>query len=188
MEDWKRQAAPQAATCPLCRHAWGEPVPDIHRFDQITERSFELYIEWLYTGQITVTPMPTERGTVPWTLAIVDAYALGTVIGDPAFCYALMRSLIEIVIEYHTYPGVRGISRVYQSSHGLSPLKTLLVGIYMNCPFQANDIFARLWSRLPAEFHSDLALAMIRRPAADVKTWTVEGLSRYLPERPPNAV
>ncbi|KAJ4341093.1 hypothetical protein N0V87_002135 [Didymella glomerata] len=121
-------------------------LPEIHRFDQITERSFELYIEWLYTGQITVTPMPTERGTVPWTLAIVDAYALGTVIGDPAFCYALMRSLIEIVIEYHTYPGVR------------------------------------------AEFHSDLALAMIRRPAADVKTWTVEGLSRYLPERPPNAV
>lgn len=134
MEDWKRQAAPQAATCPLCRHAWGEPVPEIHRFDQITERSFELYIEWLYTGQITVTPMPTERGTVPWTLAIVDAYALGTVIGDPAFCYALMRSLIEIVIESY----LSGCPRYFQSVSEQSwafPLKNTTRGNLHELPF-----------------------------------------------------
>jgi hypothetical protein len=77
---------------------------------------------------------------------------------------------------------------VYQSGHELSPLKTLLVGIFMNYTCPGNDRFVRRSKLLPAEFCSDLALAMIRRPAADVKTWTVEGLSRYLPERPPNAV
>lgn len=73
MVDWMQEAAPQEATCPLCRHAYKDPMYASHHLDNIDDRSFEMYVEWLYTGQILVAPTSADESTSP-TLAIIHAY------------------------------------------------------------------------------------------------------------------
>ncbi|KAF1843703.1 uncharacterized protein K460DRAFT_289584, partial [Cucurbitaria berberidis CBS 394.84] len=173
IERWKEQPPDrEALRCPVCREKWESErtTISVHRFKDFNSVAFEIYVEWLYHGQICVEPSQSGK---PKFHHLVEAYLLGVQIQDNHFCKAVLHGSIEIFRDHHCIPCPQTIAYAYEKTCDQSPLRKLLVRIYVIAARQQ-------WfhgKEYLAVFMHDLALALLKESPRK-KEWDAELVKR----------
>lgn len=88
-------------------------------------------------------------------------YDLGTQIGSPKFCDAVLQGYLEVAMKANNYPTIDSIEYAYAHTKKTSPLQSFLVNIYV-------EIGGYRWidmdkERFEVEFPTELASALDRK-------------------------
>ncbi|KAH6637385.1 hypothetical protein C7974DRAFT_450262, partial [Boeremia exigua] len=121
------QRATAAATCPLCRHDWVQVSDRTLDMTDISERGFEIYVEWLYYAKI---PIETDGLDECWK-DLIEAYFLGIKLQDLDFCIAILQSIKEVGVDENDFPGPEAVKLAYDKTCEPCPLRYVLVSMYM---------------------------------------------------------
>lgn len=147
IEDWHEYAASdRALKCPMCRQNWAHADTWGGNYDlpEINADAFDIYTEWLYKSSIS-------KGFDP--NALMRAYLFGEYnVCDPDFCHDVLCAIIATFVQMKTSVHVPFITRVYDSTNIGSPLRALMVGLYMQLP---RDILVLAMKRHRTIFDSD---------------------------------
>lgn len=96
---------------------------------QITERSFEIYVDWLYRRMIFTGDKSPDADHDDAYKELIGAYELGQKFGDEDFCTAILHSIAEMTYQ-HEYPVAHIVEMAYEGTSHQSDLRELLVHIY----------------------------------------------------------
>ncbi|KAL5417920.1 hypothetical protein PMIN04_007556 [Paraphaeosphaeria minitans] len=189
-KQWFKQS--RGRLCPLCRGIWPryQANPSI-RLLSLRQTDFELYRDWLYSGQVTYNHAAEQDDFKP----MVNAYLFSLYVGDIKFGTAVLQAMIDwyedkgsypdqdaVAIAYGTYEDGDAIARGYKVNAannlpGLHLLQRFLVDTYVAVAhaswFEDED-----WSCYPHEFLRDLVVALYYKHPAKNKwnanTWKAE--------------
>ena len=160
----------------------------MHCLDTVSERGFEIYVEWLYRSRV----LAGTKGYRATILDLIDAYVLGVSVYDPAFCNVTLQSIVEVCVEDRVYPFQKAVQKAYNNTTGPCALRQLFVGLFVEIPARSfsarkHGSFAARFNHFPIEFLRDLSLTLLKRPSAEAKVWTAENLTaKLLTSAPPN--
>ncbi|KAF9701303.1 hypothetical protein EKO04_000449 [Ascochyta lentis] len=176
LDKWEEQAAPAVAKCPLCRHDLTIPPARTRLLRTVSERAFDIYIEWLYRSKILVGTVDDED----WLEDLVEAYTVGLHLEDQRFNKAILQSIVEVCVQESEYPSLYALQMAYEKTPGPCNLRDLLVGLYAESDLEhAMDGIDTCGEEMPTEFWRDLTSALIKR-RADAEDYTVESLTTEL--------
>jgi hypothetical protein len=152
----------------------------------IRQGDFEIYRDWLYSGQVTYDKAVQQDDFKP----MIQAYLYSLYVGDIKFGTAVLSAMLEwydekgtypdqdaVALAYGTYPDVDIIARCYKENAadnlpGLHRLQRFLVDTHMAVAhaswFEDED-----WRGYPHEFLRDLTVAMFCKYPAKNK-WNID--------------
>ncbi|OAK95111.1 hypothetical protein IQ06DRAFT_232464 [Phaeosphaeriaceae sp. SRC1lsM3a] len=169
LEKWKMQSSflMRSTTCPMCRRMWqSERSEQTHTFLALSAKPFHCYYEWSYSRHIPLSTLKSSPNNIEagWDMdALINAYSLGTRIQDNTFSKAVLQALCEVCQDEDRYPGGGSIALAYASTTDGSPLRKLLVDIYVlraeTSWFERDDE----WRGYPPKFLTDLAMAFFNQ-------------------------
>jgi hypothetical protein len=131
MDEWKRSKPTGALLqCPMCRQRW-----DTYTIPAITPKAFLVYYHWLALTYIPLQPWnrdhiaPGQKG--PDYIELFEAYQLGVFLSEPKFSKAALQNIVRECKDTNVYPNWRAVDTTYAITSVSSPLRELLVEIYM---------------------------------------------------------
>jgi hypothetical protein len=130
-------------------------VVRVVRHSGIDATAFSVFKEWCVYEHIAVED--TEDGE-PDFKSLVQAYVLGVYLKHTAFCKAVLEACLEVIHETGVVPDASAIALAYDKSVEGSPLRALLVEMYVNAGEEELDIDALL-----KEFVKELFRAFSKR-------------------------
>lgn len=172
MDQWKR-SKPRGAPlkCPMCRQRFEDRCT--YSFPEITPKAFRLFREWL-----RLTYIPTRSLSYPKYppdfVGLVEAYQLGIFVSEPEFCKAALQTILRECMWSTEFPNHLAIQSAYAIRDAASPLRELLLEMYMQLSSSDLDKVYRNWSRFPRRFQMDLTKALMQehdRQQARVRDW-----------------
>lgn len=115
-----------------CSGFWKESQESVVKLPEDYPEIFELYVKWLYTGELVKLSTNAEEEDYPehTTLTVLAcAWFLGDKLLDSTFKNAAIDAIIERVRETNHYPCALA-SFIYENTTEESPLRRLLVDFY----------------------------------------------------------
>lgn len=127
---------------------------------------FKIYVNWLYTGQISVESDPAEtvKPTASKYTQLAHSYALGEHLCDPEFQYSVIHSIIGYSRIKNThnnssFPGPIAINVIYNNTSSNSPARRLVVDFYVRF---GTDNWITDSDTMNHEFLADLSKALLK--------------------------
>ena len=105
---WKEQS-PIPTKCPHCRYKWNHSLLSTHSLPDVDDRSFEMYVEWLYHARILATP----DGEGNCYKELFKAYAVGMRFENKDFCNAILHAIVKVIEEDDDYPAPGDVMTAY---------------------------------------------------------------------------
>jgi DNA-dependent RNA polymerase auxiliary subunit epsilon len=137
---------------------WRETCEKRLRLPETQPEVLEVYLHWMYTGNVVLGPSPAEADTV----FRVELYLLDDYLDDMAFCDAVVEGLVELSRGHEQrLPSASAVQLAWSKTSAESPLraviKELFLGVAMDSMVENllnNDDF-------PYEFILDLLAGLM---------------------------
>ncbi|KAF3005190.1 hypothetical protein E8E13_010717 [Curvularia kusanoi] len=146
--------------CPLCRQKWyqARSAQSVsYSFPKLNPEAFEIYFNWLYGAAI-----PTDGDKDSMLSFSIAAYMLGSQINEPAFCEDALRALIRICLNRKIIPTAGTVTAVYAVTAVSSPLRKLLLCMYMEASKRKHDLVLSKWDEFSPAFQKDFLGAIMQ--------------------------
>ena len=154
-------------SCPLCRLDWEvdenpAEIDDL-ALGECDPSSFDIYMQWLYTGIIPSYPLGDVgiAGHGRFT-QLIKAHIVGDSLQDARFLKALREEMIDYSLATNKLPGQDGVVYAHDNASRTSKLWKFLAHLYA---MQAGRKTQRSYEHYPAQFIQELlqALLVLRR-------------------------
>ncbi|KAI4955756.1 hypothetical protein J4E91_001617 [Alternaria rosae] len=131
IQDW----LDREETCPLCRLDWAfdeNPARiDDFTLEECDPLSFDIYMQWLYTGIITSYPHGDVENDVQRSFTqLIRAHIVGDSLQDARFLKALREEMIDHNLASNRLPGREGVVYAYDNASRTSKLWKFLAHLY----------------------------------------------------------
>ena len=164
IDAWK-QSKPAGDTlqCPMCRQAFD--IEGTYSIPELTPRGFRNFLDWLELN--TVPPWDHSfyragRDSQDY-IELIEAYFLGCFVKEHEFCKAAMQHLLKICWTHRSYPKWDVVDAAYNTTSAQSPLRELLVDVYMQLDNVAYEWVFQNWDEYPRAFQLDLTKALMQK-------------------------
>jgi hypothetical protein len=149
--------------------AWG----DFYDLPAINADAFDIYTEWLYKSSISKEYNALE---------LMHAYLFGdNDICDRDFCRDVLCAIIARFLHIKGHDPLPFIKSVYLETRIGSPLRALLVGLYMQLPREdLSQEMLRFRKGYAPEFLIDLVRTLALKGAGPPVAWEYEALKHKL--------
>lgn len=153
-----------------CNKEWKEGQSKIIRLPEVEPEAFDIYLQYLYTGEVVATDdeLPEHRDgsreaqaqvvRLHWIL--IETYLLADMLLDTKSKNAIMDAFIEILKDTKRLPDLDTITDVFRKTTDTSPMRRLLVDFVA---FRVDlDTFKGIGARHSPEFLVEVSLRLMR--------------------------
>lgn len=160
IQDW----LDREETCPLCRLDWefDEKPDEIDDFTlaECDPLSFDIYMQWLYTGIITGYPHGDVGNDVQRSFTqLIRAHIVGDSLQDVRFLKALREEMIDYNLASNRLPGREGVVYAYDNASRTSKLWKFLAHLYAARASRNS----RSYEHYPTQFLHEVLKALLGR-------------------------
>ncbi|KAI4927690.1 hypothetical protein J4E85_006202 [Alternaria conjuncta] len=139
--------------CPLCRTEWNYFEDEVGICETSLEEcdplSFDMYMQWLYTGTIPVYPHgDLENAVQNRFIELMKAHIVGDKLQDPGFLKAIYEEIIDYSLTVEKLPSRKSVVFAYTNGSEVSLLRKFLAALYA---VRASSHFKDL-ERFPKQF------------------------------------
>ncbi|CAK4018747.1 btb poz domain containing [Lecanosticta acicola] len=152
-----------------CNGDWKEGEAKKIEFPEQAPEVFEIYLQWLYTGDLVfleeATPSKDAPGVEGYAArafhSLVDLYCLADMLRDSHACNTVINKIIKMSKKILCGPLASEVSRVYAMTTKTSKLRLLFVDYYAT--YCDRDFYQNSSNALPHDFLTDVLGNMATR-------------------------
>jgi len=150
---------------------WRETREKRLRLPETQPGVLEVYLHWMYTGNIILGPEPADASTE----CQVELYLLGDYLDDMTFCETIVEGLVELPCgSEHKLPSATAVRLAWSKTSVDNPLRAVIKEIFLGVPIRSMVNAISNNGEFPYELIVDLLSAL----AENDKNYCKRSISR----------